>query len=299
MALVTATLDRHARDLLKAFAAQGAEAHAVELAEIGFDSEARHGLVLPQFGEDLPDAVCLRTLDAGSFEQVTRRLGILHALERLGVPVSNGPRAVENCVDKSMTSFLLARAGVPSPRSFVVETRQEAAAILKREGGPLVLKPLFGAQGKGLALIEREADLPEPAAAAGVYYLQRFAGALRDGRFSDYRHLVSAGRVVAAMRREAPGWITNIKQGATGHPIAPDAELDALAAAAARAVGADFCGVDLLRDPDGRAQVIEVNSMPAWTGLEQATGLDIPAIRVRDLLARLETTAPSAAIAAA
>lgn len=287
IALVTASLDRHARDMLAAFKAAGAVVKAVELAEIAYDSEARHGLVLPWFGEDLPDAVCVRTLDAGSFEQVTRRLGVLHALTRLGVLVSNDAVAIERCVDKSMTSFLLGRAGLPSPRSWTVESREAAVRILEAEGAPLVLKPLFGAQGKGLRLIRRAEELPGAGEIAGVYYLQRFAEHGTDGLFTDYRILVSNGRAAAGMMRQAGQWITNIKQGATAVPMAPDAELDALAVAAAAAVGGDFCGVDLLRDGRGAAQVIEVNSMPAWTGLQKASGIDIPALRARDLLDRL------------
>lgn len=260
---------------------------AITLADVVYDTGSRHGLVMPHFGEDLPDAVCVRTMDAGSFEQVTRRLGVLHALSALGVLVSNDATAIERCVDKSMTSFRLAKAGLPSPRSWTLETRAGAEAIVAGEAGPLVLKPLFGAQGKGLRLIRDASDLPTEEEIAGVYYLQRFAA--RDGaaNFADYRILVSRGRVAAGMRREASQWITNIKQGATALPMEPDAELEALAIEAAVAVGGDFCGVDLLRDTVGRAQVIEVNSMPAWTGLEIASGVDIPAIRVRDLLSAL------------
>ncbi|HEX2018112.1 MAG TPA: RimK family alpha-L-glutamate ligase [Aurantimonas sp.] len=284
--LVTAGIDRHARELIGAFGDRGAEIRAVELAAIGFDTGAPHGLAIPGFGQALPDAVCVRTMDAGSFEQVTRRLGVLHALSRLGVIVSNDARAVENCVDKSATSFLLARAGIPSPRSYAVETRAEAARLLAREARPMVLKPLFGAQGKGLKLIASEADLPaESETAGGVYYLQHFAGVAVGGRFADVRILVSAGRPVAAMRRESAGWITNIKQGAEALPMLPDPEFEAMAVAATKAVGGDFCGVDLLRDENGRVQVIEVNSMPAWTGLKRASGQDIAAIRAADLLA--------------
>lgn len=301
IALVTAAMDRHARDMLKALRAAGAEAKPVKLSDVAYDSAAPSGIVMPGFGTDLPDAVCVRTMDGGSFEQVTRRLGLLHALGRLGVLVSNDAPAIEACVDKSMTSFRLARAGIPSPRSFVVESREAAAAILSAEAGPLVLKPLFGAQGKGLALIRTADDLPEPDAVSGVYYLQRFAGHRVEGAYSDYRILVSAGRAVAAMRRRSTGWITNIKQGAEGLATPPDPEMDGLAERAAEAVGADFCGVDLLRDPEGRVQVIEVNSMPAWTGLQMATGLDIPAIRARDLLtalaARRVSEAPRLALA--
>lgn len=287
--LVTARIDRHARDLIRAFHDLGAETHSSGLAEIGFDTGSASGLAIPHVGENLPDAVCVRTMDAGGFEQVTRRLGVLHALTRLGVLVSNDARAIENCVDKSMTSFLLARAGLPSPRSFAVENRAEALRIVAAEAGPMVLKPLFGAEGKGLKLIRTADDLP-PAEeiSGGVYYLQRFAGVETAGRWSDVRVLVSAGRAVASMRRQAANWITNVKQGAEPLPIPPDGELQALAVAATEAVGGDFCGVDLLRDAAGRAQVIEVNSMPAWTGLKKATGCDLAAIRARDLLAQVE-----------
>lgn len=296
IALVTADLDRHARGLLSAFAALGAEARAVALAGIAFDTGARHGLSLPGFGEELPDAVCVRTMDGGSFEAVTRRLGVLHALGRLGVLVSNEAAAIERCVDKSMTSFLLACAGLPSPRSFAVESREAAAAIIEGERGPLVLKPLFGAEGKGLRLVRSLADLPPGEAVAGVYYLQRFAGRERDGCFTDTRILVSRGRAVAGMTRRARHWITNIRQGGEALAMEPDAELEGLAVAAAAAVGADFCGVDLLRDEAGAAQVIEVNSMPAWTGLQQASGIDIAALRARDLLAGLAARRQAAAI---
>ena len=287
VALVTANLDSHARDMLAAFKAAGVVVKAIELADIAYDTHAKHGLVMPWFGEDLPDAVCVRTLDAGSFEQVTRRLGVLHALTRLGVLVSNDAASIERCVDKSMTSFLLARAGLPSPRSWTVESRKEAERILVAEGGPLVLKPLFGAQGKGLRLIREAGELPAEDEIAGVYYLQRFAEHGEGGTFTDYRILVSNGRAAAGMMRQAGQWITNIKQGATALPMPPDPELEALAVAAAEAVGGDFCGVDLLRDGTGTAQVIEVNSMPAWTGLQKASGIDIPALRVRDLLEQL------------
>lgn len=287
--LVTARIDRHARELIQAFHERGVEVYTAGLAEIGFDTGSASGLAIPHFGESLPDAVCVRTMDAGSFEQVTRRLGVLHALARLGILVSNDARAIENCVDKSMTSFLLARAGLPSPRSFAVENHAEAARILAAEAGPLVLKPLFGAQGKGLKLIRTADDLPAAEEiAGGVYYLQRFAGVETAGSWSDVRILVSAGRAVASMRRQAAGWITNVKQGAQPLPMPPDNELESLAVAATAAVGGDFCGVDLLRDAAGRAQIIEVNSMPAWTGLKKATGCDLAAIRARDLLARVE-----------
>ena len=109
----------------------------------------------------------VRTIAAGSFEAVTRRLGILHALKALGVPVWNEATAIERCVDKSTTTFLLHQAGLPVPPTWAVEGLEAAQTIVDGAGGagPLVLKPLFGSQGRGPASSSaRPEDLPAPEA---------------------------------------------------------------------------------------------------------------------------------------
>jgi tetrahydromethanopterin:alpha-L-glutamate ligase len=137
-----------------------------------------------------------------------------------------------------------------------------------------VLKPLFGAQGRGLRLIAGAADLPEPEAVAGVYYLQRYISTGAEA-FNDHRLFVCRGEVIAAMTRRSAGWITNIGRGGRPVPLVPDAELSDLAIRAAASVGADYAGVDLVRDPEDRVLVLEVNSMPAWQGLQQVTKASI------------------------
>ena len=140
--------DWHARQMEAAFAAVGARVERIDLADCGFDTRSASGLSLPVLGSRLPDAVHVRTLSGGSFEAITKRLGVLHALAKLGIVVWNGARAIERCVDKSMTSFLLAHAGVPTPPTWTIESAEAARALVEREAprGPLVLKPLFGAQ---------------------------------------------------------------------------------------------------------------------------------------------------------
>ena len=78
------------------------------------------------------------------------------------------------------------------------------------------LKPLFGAQGKGLRLVASPDELPSAEEAAGVWYLQRYVG--RQAGWHDYRVFVVAGRPVAAMARYGTGWITNVRQGAVPMP---------------------------------------------------------------------------------
>jgi tetrahydromethanopterin:alpha-L-glutamate ligase len=268
--------DWHARQMEAAFASAGARVARVDLAACDFDTQSPSGLALPLLGPRLPDAAHVRTFSAGSFEAITKRLGILHALADLGVLVWNNARAIERCVDKSMTSFLLTRAGVPTPSTWTMESAEAARTLVERETphGPLVLKPLFGAQGKGLRLIRSADDLPGPEVVAGVYYLQRFQPLASDD-FRDYRLFVVHDRVVAAMMRCASTWITNVKQGGQPVAIAPDPKMECLALAAARAVGATIAGVDVIIGVDGAPTVLEVNSMPAWSGVQTVSTVDI------------------------
>ncbi len=268
--------DWHARQMEAAFAAVGARPRRIDLAECGFDTNSASGLALPGLGSRLPDALHVRTMSAGSFEAVTKRLGVLHALRELGVVVWNDARAIERCVDKSMTSFLIARAGLPTPPTWTMESPEAARMLVEREAprGPLVLKPLFGAQGKGLRLIRGAHDLPGSEDAAGVYYLQRFQP--NGGRdFTDYRLFVLAGRVIAAMMRRASTWITNVKQGGEPLAIARDPKMERLAVQAAEAVGARIAGVDVMVGAAGAPTVLEVISMPAGSGLQQVSKRNI------------------------
>lgn len=285
--LVTDRVDWHARVLRKAFTALGARAVPLDLAACRIETAVAHGLRLPGFGARLPDAVLVRTLSGGSFEAVTLRLGVLHALSALDVPVWNSARAIERCVDKSMTSFLLARAGLPTPATWACESREAAAAIVQGEGGLFALKPLFGSQGRGLQLIHNAENLPAPIdVAGGVYYLQRYVGVDRGG-FHDFRVMVSQGAAVGAMMRHSAHWVTNVKRG--GKPVAAmaDGAMKDLAVAAAAAVRADFAGVDIIIDDEGRPTVIEVNSMPAWSGLQRTMPIDIAGVLARDLVTAL------------
>jgi RimK family alpha-L-glutamate ligase len=288
IALVVDRVDWHARQLIAAFSALGARAQAVMLPACRIDTQNPAALGVPGFEARLPDAVVVRAMSGGTFEAVTLRLGILHALGEIGVPVWNSARAIERCVDKSMTSFLLARAKIPTPPTWATESRAAAQAIVREEArhGPLVLKPLFGSQGRGLRLIQKAEELPAPDEVAGVYYLQRFVAVDRDG-FRDFRLLVCQGRVIAAMMRQAATWITNVKQG--GRPVAAvvDAEMKDLAVRAAAAVGANFAGVDLICDAQGRPAVLEVNSMPAWSGLQKVASVNIASVIASDLLAAI------------
>ncbi|MBM3553518.1 MAG: RimK family alpha-L-glutamate ligase [Alphaproteobacteria bacterium] len=275
VAVFTDKLDWHVARTLRAFRARGATPVAVRLSACKIETGRADGLVIPGF-RGLPDLAVVRAIGDGSLEAITMRLGVLHALEALGVPVVNSARAIERCTDKSMASFLLAQAGLPAPETFAAQSLAQARAIARREcgKGPLVMKPLFGAQGWGLRLIEKESDLPSLQEARGVFYLQRFVGPARPP-FEDMRILVSRGDIVAAMRRRSSHWITNVRQGAKPLATEPSAREAQIALDAAQALGVDIAGVDIISDHEGEPLILEANSMPGWSGLQRVTPFSI------------------------
>ena len=292
--------DWHTRRLRQALEDRGASVEVLSLRECGFDTTSRDGLRIPGFADAPPAGAFVRTISAGTFEQVTQRLGILHALTALGVRVYNGARAIECCVDKSTTSFCLQRAGVPTPPTWSVESRAAALEIVRAEarpGRPLVLKPLFGSQGRGLRLVGDAASLAPEEDVAGVWYLQRYVGRRARG-WRDWRVFVVGGRAVAAMIRHGVEWRTNAARGARCETVEADGEIAGLALAAAQSVGVCYAGVDIIADERGRLLVLEVNSMPAWKSLQQVSAADIAGALATDFLARLGTRRPLRAVAA-
>lgn len=269
--------DWHGKSLRRAFKKRGITPLAVPLNACGFSTETATGLAILGLRDRLPEGAFVRFVPGGTFEEVTLYLGVLHALRELGVTVWNDARAIERCVDKSTTTFFLQREGLPTPPTFVCVNPFEAGVIAARRlanGKKLVQKPLFGAQGKGLRLISSLADLAPQAEVNGVYYLQEFVPPAK-AHHQDWRIFVCQGEVVASMIRHGASWITNIKQGARAKAAIASQELIDLAVRAAGCVGANYAGVDIIQARDGSFLVLEVNSMPAWNGLQAVTHIDI------------------------
>jgi tetrahydromethanopterin:alpha-L-glutamate ligase len=233
------------------------------------------------------DGVLVRMMPPGSLEQVIFRMDALHLLERSGVPVLNPPRAVEAAVDKYLALGLLAAKGLPVPETWAGESARDAQTAFEALGGDVVVKPLFGSEGRGLV---RVSD-PEIALRTfrtlerigSVLYVQKYV----QNAGCDVRAFVLGGRVSGSFRRfAAPGeWRTNVAVGGRPEAIDLDPEAGRLAVAAADAVGARMAGVDLLpdRDQPGGWTVLEVNAVPGWKALAATTGIDVASAILADL----------------
>lgn len=277
----------HGKQLRLAFAACGYSADYVSLTECRI--QLQRGLLplyIPGYTQALPDAVFVRGVPGGSLEEVVLYLDILHALKIMGIPVYNDGHAIERSVDKGMTSFLLQQHSVPTPQTWVLRDRHQALAIAEEElraGHQLISKPIFGSQGEGIRRIEKMSDLFWLTHSHGVYYLQRFVQCAGEG-YSDWRVFVVQGKVIATMRRRGIHWLNNVARGATCEAMQINNEMADIAIKAVQALRMNYAGVDIICNQEGAYQVIEVNSIPAWKGLESVCDVQMAEILVNDLL---------------
>ena len=277
----------HGKQLRRAFAARGYGAEYVSLTECRIQlQEGLLPLYIPGFEVALPDAVFVRGVPGGSLEEVVLYLDILHALKIMGIRVYNDGHAIERSVDKGMTSFLLQQHNVPTPQTWVLRDRHQALAIAEEQlrlGYQLISKPIFGSQGEGIRRIEKLSDLFWLTHSHGVYYLQRFVQCAGEG-YSDWRVFVVQGKVIAAMRRRGIHWLNNVARGATCEVMPVSDEMADIALRATQALQMNYAGVDIIFTQEGDYKVIEVNSIPAWKGLESVCDVRVAETLVDDLL---------------
>ena len=269
--------------------------HVADLAraakELGIDFEPvlfprltgrfdRNGPAVSSGGIDLSkaDGVLVRMMPPGTLEQVVFRMDALHRLEASGVRLMNSPRAVETAVDKYLTLARLEQGGLPVPETWVGESADEALDAFERLGSDVVVKPLFGSEGRGLVRVSHREIAWRTFHAlerlGSVLYLQKF---IHHPGY-DYRVFVLGGRVLGAIRRTArqDEWRTNVAGGGTAESCRIDAKMESMSLEAARAVGAEMAGVDLLPDPSlNGLTILEVNAVPGWRALASATGVDV------------------------
>jgi ribosomal protein S6--L-glutamate ligase len=260
----------HVDDLIRAAGELGHTARNIDFRTLAVGVEAE---APPLTGFD---AAIVRTMPSGSLEQVIFRVDVLHAAAANGVRIVNSPRAIETCVDKYLTNVRLANAGLPTPPTHVSEKADAAIAAFDRLGRDVVLKPIFGSEGRGMV------RLTDPETAWRTFHvLERTGQVAYQQKFIrhpgwDLRVFAIAGRIVAAMKRSSGSdWRTNVAQGGRAESVMLTSEQTELALRAAEATGCPVAGVDLLPDADGRLFVIEVNAVPGWRALAAATGVDV------------------------
>jgi len=233
--------------------------------------------------------------DLVGFNAVIPRIGasitfygtaVLRQFEVMGVHSLNNSIAISRARDKLRSMQLLVRKGVGMPATGFARNPDDIEDVLSMVGGaPVVIKLLEGTQGIGVVLAETHK--------AAESVIQAFMGLsvnimvqefVKEAGGADIRCLVIGDKVVAAMKRQGPEgeFRSNLHRGGSAKVIKITPAERAAAIAAAKAMGLDVCGVDMLRSKRGPL-IMEVNSSPGLKGIESATGKDIAGLIIEHL----------------
>lgn len=223
----------------------------------------------------------------------SRGLYVSRIFDAHGIPVVNSPAVAERCGDKYVTSQILVRNGIPTPRVLMAFDEDSALAAVEAIGYPCVLKPVVGSWGRLLARVdnrEMAEAVIEHKALLGVqhqvFYIQEYVN--KPGR--DIRAFVVGDEPMAAIYRSSDNWITNTARGgvATNCPLTP--ELTEICQCTAQAMGGGLLAIDVFETADGFT-VNEVNHTMEFRNSVTTTGVNIPARMVDYVIAQGRRTA--------
>lgn len=237
-----------------------------------------HGSELPKY-----DAVIPRIGASVTFYGTA----VVRQFEMMGTFSINESVAISRSRDKLRSLQLLSRKGIGLPRTGFANRPDKIKDLIKNVGGaPLVIKLLEGTQGIGVVLAETnktaEAIIEAFMGLDADILVQEF---IKEAGGADIRCLVVGGKVVAAMKRQgAEGeFRSNLHRGGSATLVRLSKEERATAVNAAKAMGLNFCGVDILQSANG-PMVMEVNSSPGLEGIETATGKDVATLVIESIV---------------
>jgi len=282
--------DWHSNQLKKELKKLKCKVFCLSLDDCFINTNNKDNIFIPGFSKNLPDGCFIRTIGKGTFQQITRRLTILHVLKKLKVILFNDANCIEKTTDKSMTTFLLSHNNINTPMTWAPEKLSVAINILKKLRKKKlygIWKPLFGSQGKGLKIIKNNKLKKN---SEKVYYLQKFEDIKikSDKKWQDFRILVCNNKIIASMIRKNKKKITNISQGGKPVSFIASNEIKKISLNASKLVNADYAGIDLIKDKYGNFKVIEINSVPAWKALQKTTNKNIAYILAKTFVSKLK-----------
>jgi len=205
-------------------------------------------------------------------------LAVVNQFDMMGVPVLAAAIPIARSRDKLRALQLLSRFGIDIPRTVMCRYRDEVPLAVEQVGGlPCIVKLIQGTQGVGVMIATSETELRgmlDTLWTLGQEILLQELVAESRGR--DVHAFVVGDRVVAAMRRTARSgeFRSNIHRGGVAEAVTLDREFAESAVKAARVMGLEVAGVDMLEARSG-PKIMEVNSSPGFEGLESATGEDV------------------------
>jgi RimK family alpha-L-glutamate ligase len=227
-----------------------------------------------QFENLEPKAALVRGFGAAATQKIFFRLDILRALEEYDIRLVNSRESLEIASDKFLTSIFLENHDIPTPKTVICEDPHKALESFDELGGDCVLKPLYGSKGIGITRLNDKSFAENVIYSLSqlnqVFYIQEFV----EHYNRDIRILVLGDKAIAGMYRVSDSWKTNIFSGARAEPLELNEEIKNLAIKSAKITNTEIAGVDIIESEKGLT-VLEVNSIPGFTALQEVTEINI------------------------
>ena len=216
--------------------------------------------------------IFIRYIPGGSLEEIVHYLNILRSLKMNGCNVINTAPQIEKTVDKSFTSLILRDNNINTPDTWVYRGDDQLYEKVNKllEKDILIYKPLFGSQGENIVKLKNIDDFKKIKNSTNIYYLQKF---IETKPSHDYRVLVisnTRNRKIYSMARYGKTFINNVSAGGECTPIGLGKEIIEKSIEVSKLFQMPFCGIDLIKERE-KIYVIEINSVPAWRGLQSIT----------------------------
>ena len=231
-----------------------------------------------------PDCVFVRFIPGGSLEEIVIYLNILKVMKLNGCDVVNDAHSIETTVDKSLTTIKLRDNQVLTPDTWIIRGFDRAYNKVEQliKNFPIIYKPLFGSQGTGIELISSLQDFENINNESNIYYFQKF---IETKPSHDYRVLIITGKrkvSIFAMTRYGQSYINNFSMGAKCSPFTSEKTIIERSIEVSKIFNMPICGVDLIKDKND-IYVIEINSIPAWKGLQSVSDSNIASAIIQNI----------------
>jgi RimK family alpha-L-glutamate ligase len=239
-----------------------------------YNQIVKKNILWPESESDTFDVGIIRGIGSQIPSHIFYRLDWLWLLEHEGFPIVNSRDCLELATNKILTTHILNKQGILNPDTILCENAELALKAFDEFKQDIIIKPLYGSRGRGVFRIQRrdqaEAIFRELEQIDHIFYIQPFL----EHNNEDYRLLVVGGQVVAAMKRKAKSWKTNLARGGIPEYFIPNENMKEMAIKAADAVKGEIIGVDLMETKHG-LMVIEVNAVPGYMGLQSICPFNI------------------------
>ena len=263
----------HFQQLKKSLIKNDILVESINISKLIIATDYKNTKILREDGSEVNASdVIVRYIPGGSLEEIVTYLNILRVFKNQGVNIINTAESIEKTVDKSLTSIILKNNNILTPKTWVIRGKNKsiefAQELLKNH--VLIYKPLFGSQGDNIKKINKPSDIKNINNPSNIYYLQEFISIEPN---HDYRVLIIKNKnkkFSYSMARYGNSFVNNFSKGGKCVPIPFNKEIINIAFKSAEALNIPFCGVDLIKK-DNLVYVIEVNSIPAWKGIQTTT----------------------------